>query len=221
MSNFDSPIFVRKLTEADAFLVSNLRQVAYLEAGYVLDPPDKMNWGPSDRRFFVMGAFYKKELVASIRIEVLETEADMQTYAQGLSHDFGVRLPCVSVARATTLGSYRNKGLWKLLRGLAIAWAAQNNFEHSISTFIDSSYIKKTLEEAGYKIASAPPWKDFIKSPEKTSRATLDLNNSGFSAASFLLQSSALFPGCAELETGSLNLNLDPFLKYFKIERRS
>ena len=210
----DFSIFVRRLNETDGPAVSALRQTAYKDAGYVLSPSYKMNWGPSDRRFVVLGAFWGEELISTLRIETLETEDDMKTYVQGSRVDFGVSLPCISISRAATQGSYRKMGCWRVLRGLAIAWATQNHFEFTVSAFLESTPLKSLSERAGYQVFDAPPWEDFIKSSGPTLRARLNLRSQGQFAAAFFLESSRLFPKNFLVDQSSLNLDLNPFINH-------
>lgn len=143
---------IRALTRTSASAVNDLRRAEYAKASGFRVADSGILWNASDDQSIVLGAFEDEQLIATMRMEVIE---DLDIVEKKIecpwNFDLPLRFPVMILSRAATATSHRGTGINTLMRLHALKIAKSMGVQFALGTFIADSPRARTLERMGYR----------------------------------------------------------------------
>jgi uncharacterized cupin superfamily protein/GNAT superfamily N-acetyltransferase len=149
------PATGKRITVLDrrhAGLVDELRWSQYARAHGFAVKPAGILWNRSDDEAIVLGAWDGDALVATLRLEVIETQALVEAKIEcPWAFDEPLRLPAMILSKMATSKAYRGTGLNETLRYHALRLAQGWGVRQVVGTFVAGSPRREAMATMGYR----------------------------------------------------------------------
>ncbi len=185
--NTQSDFFIRQLHEEDRFVVSDLRRSMISHGFSFVSDKTLLNWGPSDRKAFVYGLFFKSTLVSTLRLEIV-TQIEIYETRLELSNDiFPATFPVLITSRAATQSDFQKRGAYSVLKLACIAKAMSMDCEYCFATVKSDSFQVDSFRKIGYEFFTlSSGWKGFLQDSSPPLVGRLNLKTTGISSIDYL-----------------------------------
>lgn len=162
--------------------VDALRLAEYADAkGFSVQPPGIL-WNRSDDQAIILGAWDGDDLVATLRLEVIESQALVEAKLEcPWTFPVALRLPVMILSKMATRKAYRRSGLNNALRLHALTLARDWDLELVLGTMVAGSPRREAMTAMGYRFfANDLGWQTTnYQSHQAVVVAALDLKTHG------------------------------------------